>query len=153
MLLAVSSAAFTMRVFSFQEIVLAASPGSAYEPEVLEVSYFQIVPGVRQIKWENGTLIVRRGRPEQVAAGGGPERRVIPSEQAWRAIWKKVDEIGVWSWKAHYSKPNPLPDPGVTTVKLRYGGREVSSRSDDTYPERYIEFHKALEDLIGAPFR
>ena len=90
---------------------------------------------------------------------------VRPSPEAWTEFWRRLDEIGVWSWEGTYQTPY-ICDGTSWSVSLSVGERVVEAHGSNAYPassskkrdskspcepeSRFQAFCEAVSDLIGG---
>lgn len=79
------------------------------------------------------------------------QEEISPSEEVWSHFWQKVDELGVWDWNPHYQ----LCCQGGThwKVKIAYNELEIDSSGENDYPDTFLGFWEALEELIDQDLK
>jgi len=84
------------------------------------------------VRWDGRSLIA-----EKTGGGNfsGISRRYQPGILQWKEFWRKVDDLGVWSWDASYSAPHGCCSVTYWQLTLSYGGKTVSSFGEDMSPD------------------
>jgi hypothetical protein len=79
------------------------------------------------------------------------EEEISPTEEEWELFWQKVDELGVWNWNPHYQ----LCCQGGTRwkVKIVYNELEIDSSGENDYPDTFLGFWEALEELLDRDLK
>ncbi|WP_456476058.1 hypothetical protein [Oceanithermus sp.] len=101
------------------------------------------VDGYR-IFWDDGALVWQR-----TSAAGDvlEETRLQPDETAWRAFWRALDELDVWSWEPYYEPDYPTCGGTQWAIWIEHGGRTLKASGRDAWPpgfERYLAAARAL---------
>ena len=116
-------------------------------PQTLEFFSGNSMWGSERVYWDGAWVVSEPsglGRP-------GPTRGVPPAS-AWRAFWKRLDELDVWSWQARYDGPRPgSPDSNnAWGASIVHGRRSVSVTAQNAQPPKSDAFREAMFALFAA---
>jgi hypothetical protein len=62
-----------------------------------------------------------------------------------------MEELGLWDWNPSYQLC--CLDGTQWKVKIVYSDLEVESSGENDYPDNFLEFWEALEDLLGLDLK
>ena len=90
---------------------------------------------------------------------------IKPSPDAWATFWKRLDELGFWSWDGSYQPRDIILDGTSWSVEMSAGDRSVEAHGCNAYPpssprakrpresgesgSRFGEFCEAVSELLG----
>jgi hypothetical protein len=122
-------------------------------PDTMEQHHGQGMAGGDTVRRIGNRLV--RERTDALRGGPGKiivERWVIPvSAVTWPAFWSKVDALGVWCWKSHYSNPAGFrTDRDGWSLELRIGTRHLKAEGYDAHPASLYAFEAELEQLFSG---
>lgn len=75
------------------------------------------------------------------------EEQIIPTESQWRKFWREIDELGLWEWELEYQLC--CLDGTAWKVKIGYKDQEMESMGQNHFPDTFLDFLDAVEDLIS----
>ncbi len=94
------------------------------------------------------------------------EHRIEPSPEAWTKFWRRLDEVGFWSWSGSYQTSRRILDGTSWSVEISVAGRSVEAHGCNAYPpssprakyarepgesgSRFNEFCEAVGELLGG---
>jgi len=77
---------------------------------------------------------------------------IEPTPQQWTEFWAASDRAGVWKWRPSYDDLAADDAPGWKLTLAR-GAFEVDATGDNTWPEQWEAFCRAVRRLVdGRPF-
>jgi hypothetical protein len=76
---------------------------------------------------------------------------ISPTEDEWIHFWHKVDELGVWDWNSHYDLC--CLDGNRWKLKIVYNELDVNSSGENDYPDTFLGFWEALEELLDRDLK
>ncbi|WP_456480912.1 hypothetical protein [Oceanithermus sp.] len=103
-----------------------------------------------RVFWGGGSLVWQR-----TSAAGDvlEEARLQPSEEAWRAFWRALDELDVWSWEPYYEPEYPTCGGTQWAVWIEHAGRSLKASGRDAWPPGFERYLASVRSLIGRlPF-
>ncbi|WP_287409583.1 hypothetical protein [Oceanithermus sp.] len=107
------------------------------------------VDGYR-IFWDGGALVWQRTSAAGEVLQG---TRLQPSEEAWRAFWRALDELDVWNWEPYYEPDYPTCGGTQWAVWIEHGGRTLKASGRDAWPPGFERYLAAVRALAGErPF-
>ncbi len=74
---------------------------------------------------------------------------VKPSSAQWSRFLHRLDEIGVWRWQEEYDTTDPH-DETNWSLSLSHHGRHVVSRGEGQYAPGFVDYLRAVRDLLGG---
>jgi len=120
--------------------------------EVLEIKGGSGLGPAFSVAWNGHELVYTSERLEDRA----PERAAAqPTEPQWRAFWRRLDELDVWSWARSYEPETMRTDGYDWSITIAAGGRRAQSRGYDAWPgpdpiATWDAFTLALRDLLAG---
>jgi hypothetical protein len=109
------------------------------------------------VEWDGKALVYKRTEIGRTVE----QTNITATAETWTKFWKKLEDVRVWEWQAHYDNPRVL-DGQVWEVKLAHGGRKVEVFGRNSYPggekgeiggsagsKLYAGYLSAVEELIG----
>lgn len=104
-------------------------------------------------------------RLQYSTSGGGDKSRQVwvrPTMEQWREFGRELDAIGVWRWRAQYSKPG-VNDDTQWSIEVTYPDRAIKSDGNNAYPgaapdsagvpsgsKAFARYLKAVQRLLGG---
>lgn len=79
------------------------------------------------------------------------QEEISPAEEEWNRFWQELDELGVWDWNLHYDLC--CLDGTRWRVKIVYSDLEVESSGENDYPDNFLGFWEALEELLDRDLK
>ena len=99
-------------------------------------------------------------------SGEEEKHRIKPSPEAWTKFWRRLDEVGIWSWSGSYQTSRRILDGTGWSVEISVAGRSVEAHGCNAYPpssprakrprepgesgSRFNEFCEAVTELLGG---
>ena len=99
---------------------------------------------------EEGFSIVNKG-DHLIYTIGYQEELCCPNPSQWNSFWQELDELGVWDWNLHYDLC--CLDGTRWRVKIVYRDLELESSGENDYPDNFLEFWEALEELLNRDLK
>lgn len=131
----------------------------SYYPKVFSAGIGGYMGNSYAVEWKDGQLCYKAfGRGYKPKRTKSKEPYPAPSKADWQEFWDKLDRIGVWDWKTHYSEPG-VTDGTSWSVEIDYNGRKLETGGSNAYPGQSDEsgyspefeaFLKAVQKLIGG---
>ncbi len=75
------------------------------------------------------------------------QQRVAVTPQDWDDFWSKTDLLDVWTWTTYYRLAR---NGGKWTLELQRGDRHVAASGRNAGPDKYSEFYRCLNQLVGG---
>lgn len=116
-------------------------------PEKFVVEYGSIIyPKERfSVKLQNNCLIYQEGNID------GISEPITPSENQWEDFWHKMEDMGLWEWNEHYDLC--CFDGTQWKVQISIEDMEIESAGTNDFPDSFMEFVEALEDLMDMDMK
>ena len=131
-------------------------PEASPLPEVLHVSAGSGLGSSFETSWNGREIMHTRSGRDVASENASASFR--PRDVAWRAFWRRLDELDVWSWRYRYVPISMSTDGYDWRVRISVGGRSCDSSGYMTFPggdgdstHDWDSFLLALSDLLGAP--
>ncbi|WP_171899073.1 hypothetical protein [Methanobacterium congolense] len=100
---------------------------------------------------KNNDLLYKEGKIDETSERVNPTEPVTPSENQWTDFWDKMDDIGLWEWNEHYDLC--CFDGTQWKVQISLEDMEVESEGANDFPDSFMEFVGALEDLMDMDLK
>ena len=103
-----------------------------------------------RLYWDGNALVWQR-----TSAAGDvlEEARLQPGEEDWRAFWRALDELDVWSWESYYEPEYPTCGGTQWAAWIERGGRALKASGRDAWPPNFEGYLAAVRALAGGrPF-
>jgi hypothetical protein len=113
-----------------------------FTEEAFRVHHKQSIETVSErnlVYTSESTGIVGRFEPVQ--------QQVAVSPEDWDAFWRKTDQLEVWSWTTYYRLAR---DGGKWSLELQRGDRHVVASGRNARPDKYSDFYRCLNQLVGG---
>ena len=105
--------------------------------------------GSCMVRWDGTSILVEKTEGGNFS---GSSRRCQPDEGQWREFWRRVQDIGVWSWEQSYTAPHGCCGATYWLLTLSRGGRTLISAGEDRFPDGkgpgFSQVFIALTDAI-----
>ncbi len=99
-----------------------------------------------RVYWDGDALVWQR-----TSAAGDvlEETRLQPSGEAWRAFWRALDELDVWSWEPYYEPEYPTCGGTQWAAWIEHTGRTLKASGRDVRPPNFDGYLAAVTNLLG----
>jgi hypothetical protein len=137
-----------------------ASCRTRMRPRTFAVSIGGYLGTFYSVEFKRGSLLYTCWRDRI-----GEKYRVTPSRAAWARFWRRLDEIGFWSWGGAYNTPR-IFDGTSWSVEVAAGLQYMRAHGCNAYPPRppgrderrvphemtpeFAKFCEAISDLLGG---
>lgn len=78
---------------------------------------------------------------------------LVPGPAQWRSFLRRIDGIGVWTWSPEYVgnvEDTPPSERTSWSLTIKHGVREVSSKGEGVFAPGFVEYLRAVRDLLGG---
>jgi hypothetical protein len=79
------------------------------------------------------------------------EEELSPTEAEWNRFWQEMDELGVWEWNPTYQLC--CLEGTHWKIKIIFNELELDSSGENNYPDNFLGFWEALEELLGRDLK
>lgn len=76
---------------------------------------------------------------------------IYPTKDQWANFWQEMEELGLWDWNPSYQLC--CLDGTQWKVKIVLNDLELESSGENHYPDTFLEFWEALEELLGLDLK
>ena len=134
-----------MQPSKFEFILIEGSAGASYalrlEGKVLK--YLRTPPDHKEQGF--GLDRIHRFTPSE-----GEQRELFISQEKWQTFYQDIDDLGIWSWQAHYDDPNVMQ--GVQwSIHFAFEDNEIRCGGANAYPgDAKIGYSKEFKTLLVA---
>ncbi len=117
----------------------------APRPRKLEISIGGYPDGYYTVAYRNKRLLYSHGYGSDEALSEIEQ----PSDEQWQSFLAEINRFKVWDWKENYRPDTLICDGTQWSLWITWGRRKVVSNSDNSYPDNFQTFLKAIRKLIG----
>ena len=79
------------------------------------------------------------------------EEDISPTEEEWCRFWQELNELGVWDWNPRYDLC--CLEGTRWKLKIVYNDLMIDSSGENDYPDNFLEFWEALEELLDRDLK
>ena len=134
-----------MQPSKFEFILIEGSAGASYALR-LEGSVLKYLKTPPDHKGQGfGLDRIHRFTPSE-----GEQRELTISVDKWKKFYQDIDELGIWSWQAHYDDPNVMQG-FQWSIHFNFEDKEIRCGGANAYPgEKSIGYTEEFKTLLVA---